>query len=326
VFFEPKSERKTCIDFFGDTMTTSLIPASPTFDYSAIDRADLQPTTRIKYKRAISLLLSAGVNPLNYDALQSYADSLSNSSRGFLKAALKVTISEEVNRIKAQATPGNMQAIQALVARIEAMDSTIKVHQPKGEKSHLWLTPEQVEQLTSLPDRSTVQGRRDWIILALLLSGLRRQEVATITFDRLQRRPMSNGQLRAVLDVTGKGAKDRTVPIKPLLEKYLTEWHTEIGDGCIARAINKSGRINGSLSTNAIYDIVQRYGAMIGLPDLQPHDLRRTYAEIGWINTHDLVLVSTLLGHSDTATTQKYLNLKVNLDRTISDFVPLSGD
>jgi site-specific recombinase XerD len=263
---------------------------------------------------------------MDYEALKVYAEGLSNSSRAFLKAALRVSVEEEVNRMKAQATPENITAIHALIARIDSMNTTIKVHRPKGKKSHLWLTPKQVEQLTSLPDRSTVQGRRDWIVLALLLSGLRREEAATLTFDRLKRRPMSHGQMRAVLDVTGKGAKDRTVPIQSMLEQRLNEWHQEAGDGYITRAINKAEKINGSLSPNAIRDIVMHYGSMIDLPELQPHDLRRTYAMIGWNNTHDLILVMTLLGHSSPTTTKKYLNLEVNLDQTISDFVPLSGD
>ena len=308
-------------------MNTSLaLPISNPFDFSALDRADLQPSTRIKYHRALSNMLAAGVDPFDYGSLSAYADSLSSSSRGFLKAALKLSIDEELLRIKAGATPHNIDAIQALVARVEAMTSTIKIHVHEGTKSHIWLTPEQVQQLTALPDRSTVQGRRDWIVLALLLSGLRREEVASLTFDRLSRQPMSNGQMRAVLDVTGKGAKDRVVPIQPLLERYLLEWRQEVGEGNVARAINKSGRVNGSLSGEAIRMLVASYGAQIDLPALQPHDLRRTYAQIGWHNTHDLVLVQTLLGHADPQTTIDYLDLHTNFDDTISDYIPLSGD
>lgn len=307
-------------------MNTSLTlspTVSSSFDFSAIDRADLQPSTKAKYTSAIENMLLADIDPFDFDALSAYADSLSSSGRGFLKAALKIVTQGELTRIKASATPENISVIQALVARLEAMDETIKVHQPEGEKSHLWLTPEQVEELTALPDRSTIQGRRDWLVLALLLSGLRREEASTITFDRLTRQPMSNGQQRGVLDVTGKGAKDRIVPIQPLLEQRLRDWQQEAGDGNILRSINKAGAVNHSLSTQAIYDIAQKYGAMIGLPELQPHDLRRTYAQIGWDNTHDLTLVMTLLGHSDPQTTIDYLNLKVKLDQTISDFVPL---
>ncbi len=306
-------------------MNNSLaLPTDPAFDFSALDRADIQPSTRIKYHRALDNMLAAGVDPFDYDRLSAYADSLSPSARGFLKAALKLSIDEKLTRIKSRATPQNIAAVQAFVARVEAMGKTIKIHESEGEKSHLWLTPEQVKQITSLPDWNTVQGRRDWLVLALLLSGLRREEVASLTFDHLTKQPMSNGQMRAVLDVHGKGAKDRVVPIQSLLAWRIQYWKSEAGDGRVVRAINKGGKINGSLSTQAIYDIVAKYGAMIGLPQLQPHDLRRTYAQIGWDNTHDLVLIMTLLGHTNPETTRRYLNLKVNLDETISDYVPLS--
>jgi integrase len=307
-------------------MNSLALPQSPTFDYSALDRADLQPSTRIKYRRAIDLMSLAGVNPMNYDALQAYSDTLSPSSRGFLKAALKVMISEELTRIKSQATPENMVSIQALVARIEAMDETIKIHTPEGTKTHVWLSREQVERITALPDLSTARGMRDYIVLGLLLgAGLRRDELAGLTFDCLRQQPAKTG-LRDVLAVTGKGGKRRTIPISAKLAKHLREWHRLTGDGYVARAINKSGVINGSLSAIGIHKIVRHYGAQIGIPGLDSHDLRRTYAMLGLNAGVPITQISVLLGHADIATTQKYLNLEIDLESTVSDYVPLSGD
>jgi len=304
-----------------------LTTYSPTFDYSALDRADLQPSSRVKYRRAIHLLIAAQVDPFNYNSLQSYADSLSNSGRAFLKAALKVVTDQELNRIKAGATPENMTAIQALIARIEAMDATIKVHKPEGKGSGLWLTPAQVEQITTLPDRNTLQGRRDWIVLATILgAGLRRSEMASLTFDQLKRQPKKNGQLRGVLDIVGKGDKKRRIPISPLLEKRIKEWQIETGGGNLARSINKAGSLGLSLSDNSINDIVHRYGALIGLPELEAHDLRRTWAQLGLNAGIPITQISALLGHASIKTTQDYLDLKINLESTISDFVPLGGD
>jgi integrase len=61
---------------------------------------------------------------------------------------------------------------------------------------------------------------------------------------------------------------------------------------------------------------------MIGKPELQPHDLRRTYAQLGYEAGVPVTQVSRLLGHASVATTQKYLNLDLDLETTISDFVP----
>lgn len=45
-------------------------------DPKAIDRADLQPTTKAKYKREIKNLMRAGINPLDLYGLTAYADGL----------------------------------------------------------------------------------------------------------------------------------------------------------------------------------------------------------------------------------------------------------
>ena len=305
-------------------MNTSLTTLRPVH-YDIIDaEPNLQPSTRNQYKRVIDLLIEARIDPRNIPALKAYVQGLSGSSRAFLKAALNVIYKARKLNLKTNATAENINYTHAQLLNLDAMTDLIHIQKQHGAKSPLWLTPAQVEDLTSKPDRTTISGRRDWIVLALALSGLRREEVATITFDRIQKRPMTNNQPRTVLEVTGKGAKDRTVPVKPLLEKYLKEWRAEAGDGLIARSVNKAGTINGSLSSKTVYAIVKRYGAIIGVPELEPHDLRRTYAMIGWNNTHDLILVMRQLGHESPATTKKYLNLEVSLDTAISDFIPLS--
>jgi len=297
-----------------------------TFDYSAIARADLQPSTKLKYQRAIDNMLLAGIDPFDYPCLRAYSDTLSPSARGFLKAALKIMVEGELTRIKAHATPDNINAIQALISRIEAMDETIQIHAAEGKKTHVWLSREQVEQITALPDFSTPRGMRDYIVLSVLLgAGLRREELVNLTFDSLKQQPAKNG-LRDVLAITGKGNKRRTIPISAKLANYLREWRGLVGDGYVARAINKAGVINGSLSEIGIHNIVRQYGARIGISGLDSHDLRRTYAMLGLNAGVSITQISVLLGHADIATTQRYLNLELDLEATISDYIPLSGD
>jgi integrase len=62
---------------------------------------------------------------------------------------------------------------------------------------------------------------------------------------------------------------------------------------------------------------------MIGKPELAPRDLRRTYAQFGYQARIPVTQILKLLGHSFLATTQHYLNLDLDLEVTISDFIPV---
>jgi len=295
------------------------------FDYSAIDRADLQPTTRAKYKREIECLLSAGVDPMNFQALQLYADDLKSSRKAFLKSGLRLLSLGYERTLKAGATDRNVKKIQAGIMRLESMRGAVIVPAHKGTKAHTWLSPAEVKQITALCDDS-LTGRRDWIVLGLLLgAGLRREELAGLKFTAMKSQPTKRGA-RWVLDVKGKGAKDRVIPIKPILAQRLREWQQIAGSEYIARAMVRKSKtqIADSMSAVAIFQLVDKYGKKIGKPGLAPHDLRRTYAQLGYNAGVSITQMSVLLGHSSVATTQRYLDLSLDLETTASDFIPLS--
>jgi site-specific recombinase XerD len=230
------------------------------------------------------------------------------------------------NRLKSSATPANLAEVQAVLLNIEAMMNTIKIKKSKGTRTHVWLTAEQIEQLTALPDRSTMKGKRDWIVLATLLAtGARRDELSNLTSDALKSQPVKNG-VRYVMEILGKGSKSRIVPVSRMYADHLKEWIALVGAGRIARSIDRVGRIGESLSGKSINEIVGEYGTMIGVPELQSHDCRRSFAMIGLNEGIPIEQISVVLGHGNISTTQKYLNLKLNLIDTISDYIPLSGD
>ena len=81
-----------------------------------------------------------------------------------------------------------------------------------------------------------------------------------------------------------------------------------------------------SMSAVAAFQIVRKYGKLIGVPGLAPHDLRRTYAHLGYQAGVPITQIKELLGHASVATTQRYLDLSLDLENTASDFVPLTGD
>jgi integrase len=75
----------------------------------------------------------------------------------------------------------------------------------------------------------------------------------------------------------------------------------------LVRSITSGGTIGGSLSPAAIRQIVQKHGTKIGIPDLNPHDLRRTYAQLARRGGAPLETVQHSLGHASLVTTERYM-------------------
>jgi integrase len=160
---------------------------------------------------------------------------------------------------------------------------------------------------------------RDRLAVGLMMAaGLRREEAASLLFaDMLKQNE------RYVLNVKGKGAKDRVVPINTRLAEAIVDWQFLVGaEGLILRSLGRNKEPGESISTTGLYNIVKKRGAMIGKPELQPHDLRRTFAELGRRAGVPISQISKLLGHASIETTQEYLNIDLDLETTISDFVP----
>ena len=87
----------------------------------------------------------------------------------------------------------------------------------------------------------------------------------------------------------------------------------------LLRAIRRDGRIGESISPPAIRDIVRRYGRAIGIPDLAPHDMRRTAAKLARLGGAPLETIQKALGHSSVRTTELYTN--TGEDANMGDFI-----
>ena len=283
-------------------------------------KRNLAETTRYRYGREIKLAQQVGVNLLDATAVSNYAADLPSSRKMFLRAAVGLLADELSQVAKAQATPSNVAEMQAVLWRAEALKESIQVQATKGQQAHTWLNLAEVRALlTSLADETTMKGRRDRVVLGLLVgAGLRRDELAGLTWADVKQQ----GE-RTVLSITGKGKKRRVIPIHDKLVALLDEWAELVGrSGHIARSVTKGGELGESISGQAILDIVDAYGQELGKEKLRPHDLRRTYARIGYDVGIDIGQISKLLGHASIATTQRYLGLQIALKKTVSDFVP----
>jgi site-specific recombinase XerD len=84
-----------------------------------------------------------------------------------------------------------------------------------------WLSATEARALWQSPDVATLKGKRDRAMIAVLLGcGLRRRELADLSFDHLQRRE----ERWAIVDLIGKGGHVRTVPIPDWVKRFLDEW------------------------------------------------------------------------------------------------------
>ena len=301
---------------------TTLTPGRRPDIQATIDRAILADSTKAKYRAIVARYLDAGGNLFDPAQLAEYAEELPTSGRAFLKAAVRLLTNGLATDVKSIATPENVDAVTANLYRIEALQDAIKVRQPQGTKAHTWLAQAQVRALLNTCGDDT-QGQRDRLALGLLVAaGLRREEAVNLTFDDVKLQPVK-GKMRTVLAVRGKGAKDRVVPISSALANAIDAWRSCLGHaGRILRSFDGRGDLRDSLSAVGLFHIVQAHGAAIHKPKLAPHDLRRTYAQLGYEAGVPITQISKLLGHASVATTQRYLNLDLDLESTVSDFIP----
>lgn len=306
-------------------MTTNAIARiSQVTDFNSIlAQRDLATTTRYRYGREIVKAQEAGINLLDATDVASYAATLPSSRKMFLRAAVNLVADDLINRAKSGATPENTAGMQAIMWRAEALKDSIHVQTSTGQQAHTWLNLSEVRALlTHLTDATTTKGLRDRVVFGLLLgAGLRRDELVNLKWDDI----ITQGE-RTVINVTGKGNKKRVIPISDNLVSLLGKWGDKIDpEGYIVRSVGKGGNVAwGKMSGQAVLDIVDTYGQELGKEKLRPHDLRRTFARIGYDAGIDIGQVSKLLGHASIATTQRYLGLQIDLKKTISDFIPFT--
>jgi integrase/recombinase XerC len=158
---------------------------------------------------------------------------------------------------------------------------------------------------------------RDRLIVEMLYAtGIRVSELCGLDVD-----DVDTG--RRVLQVLGKGNKQRTVPFGEPVVRALTSWST---DGRPALATTSSGRAlllgarGGRIDPRQARTVVhQTMSAVAGAPDIGPHGLRHSAATHLLEGGADLRVVQELLGHSSLATTQLYTHVSVARLRAVHD-------
>ncbi|MDP0528804.1 site-specific tyrosine recombinase XerD [Lacticaseibacillus paracasei] len=187
-------------------------------------------------------------------------------------------------------------------------DPMTKIDTPKRAQ-HLpaTLSSQEVDALMAKPDTDKPLGLRDRAIFELMYAtGLRVSEVVDLHLDQLH-------LAMNLLQVTGKGDKERLVPISPQATQWVDRYLQEARPKLLKRVQPKNVFVNfhgGPMTRQGIWKNLKAYIASIGIEkDVTPHTLRHSFATRLLENGADLRVVQELLGHSDISTTQIYTHL-----------------
>ena len=170
------------------------------------------------------------------------------------------------------------------------------------------LSEAQVEALLRAPDLADAVGLRDRAMLELMYAtGLRVSELVGLEQSEVNSR-------QGVVRITGKGGKERLVPLGEeaahWLARYQREARPDLMDGhppCESVFVTRRGS---GLTRQAFWYRIKAHARRAGIESpLSPHTLRHAFATHLLDHGADLRVVQMLLGHSSLSTTQIYTHV-----------------
>jgi integrase/recombinase XerD len=204
----------------------------------------------------------------------------------------------------------------ALIARVLA----IQPRKP-ARTTVAWLTADEADALLAAPDTGTWTGRRDRVLMLLMLtSGPRVSEItrltwADVTLDRPGARVLWHG----------KGRKERLSPLQQPAVTGLRQWHREnpAGPGSFVFTARGTAR---KMSTDAVAERIKIHAASaaaacpgIAAKNVTPHVLRHSFAmrlQTAGVGGPSIAL---MLGHESPASTRPYLHADLDLKQKALD-------
>ena len=164
------------------------------------------------------------------------------------------------------------------------------------------LSPEEIEILVSFSPKSTQDFRDVAIIELIYSSGLRVSEATNVKLDDFE-------DNRNFLRVLGKGSKTRLVPVGQYANDAISAWlekRNSIHSESKYLFLNLRGK---KISTRSVQERIRKISVIQGLPPVNPHMLRHSFATHLLESSGDLRSIQELLGHSSLSTTQIYTKL-----------------
>jgi integrase/recombinase XerC len=270
-------------------------PVESFLDYLRVER-QTSPHTLDAYRRDLASLLEwCGANDLA-DVTALHATQL----RAFVAA-------EHRRGLSPKSLQRRMSACRSFFAwllrhgRIAA-NPAAQIRAPKApRKLPQVLDADEATALVEVPVDAPL-GRRDRALLELFYSsGLRLSELCGLRWRDLD---LDDG----LVNVLGKGRRERSVPLGSHARAALGEWRRETGAGADDPVF--PGRGGGPITPRAVQLRVATLAQRQGLfKRVHPHLLRHSFASHILESSGDLRGVQELLGHADIATTQIYTHL-----------------
>lgn len=170
------------------------------------------------------------------------------------------------------------------------------------------LTMEEAALLLDQPDLATDKGIRDKAMLELLYAtGMRVSELLALE--------LTDVNLTMNYLVCRENARERVIPFgkeaAAALKEYLNRSRTVLlkGKEDVHLFVNCSGK---PMSRQGFWKLIKGYAQQAGIKkDITPHTLRHSFGAHLVQNGADLRAVQEMMGHSDIATTQMYMDMNV---------------
>jgi site-specific recombinase XerD len=179
------------------------------------------------------------------------------------------------------------------------------------KKETEFLTEDEAQAILRVPDRRTLQGKRDYaILLTLFTTGLRKAEICNLKVGDLK-----TYRSQPVIDVIGKGKKFRRIPLKADTLLAVQDYEKATKNGVnpehpMFYTLGKHGPYEQRCLTPKAVDCLVKSLAKRALirKRIHPHVTRHTFATSLLDKGVDLKTVQGLLGHAHVRTTERYLH------------------
>ena len=187
-------------------------------------------------------------------------------------------------------------------------DPTVLLERPKiGRPLPKVLSPQEMDDILRQPDIKTPLGLRDKAMLELLYAtGIRESELISLKMGSI------NFEAE-FLTVTGKGGKERIVPVGDYALNAIKEY-LKLGRNQLCKDITERtlflNPVGKPISRMGIWKIIKKYSLMAGITrEVSPHVFRHSCATHMLEGGAGILAVQEMLGHADVSTTQIYTHL-----------------